>query len=806
MRKAIALGTVPCALACLRILASTVAAQAFAARPGTIDWANRPAAPAAKVKGYLPVTAPEEQGVDSAKLEEWVKALDAQVKLMHGFVLLRHGRLVAEGKWAPYYGERHALYGLSGTVFAGFLGKRRLEHKNEKCAEGEELAALTAKDPANAWAEAEVLRKIAFAKSWGNLPQHIARAFSQHIDPSFNWEYPSSSGDGLGRETSVRNMALLGQLHLMKGDWFGRRLWYKEWGEQYYRFVRRPSGVFAAHGERGQLLMVAPHSDAVLAVNADTADDEKVLSLTETMLLPSLSDEPLPANEAAAKRLQDVCKTLSLEEVRDAAKPVFEPSATYDLAENRYGFSQFRLGRTDKGHRLELRSKAGAEMYELRAAVARSREMHTFAEKGDGPLVLKGRYHVSATGGWQTPSIYRARLHFTAIAARLDLDFDFADPERPVLSVARWGETAPLKIAAKKAETICGVKRVQNRAEIIWTHPIRKVEYIGWPTVMRRRSGELIASYSGNREAHVCPYGREELIRSFDGGETWTQKPEIFHNSIVDDRDCGITELANGDLLAAWFSSTCFAGNYPKAYAKLPRALVDEARGFWTRRSTDGGKTWEDPVPHQSSSPHGAVQLKDGRVLIAGHAWRRGDVWNHKHCPDPEICLMIEESTDNGRSWHVLAKVQPQPPFNANEFTDEPYLVETDDGRLIVFCRTVSTPYMTQVVSTDGGRTWSEMSDTPLHGYPPHFLKLRNGKLLCSYVRRATLHEMVTVSDDQGRTWDVANEIFISKGVDKDMGYPSTVENDDGTLLTVYYQKENVGEPPCLMATKWRLK
>ena len=97
------------------------------------------------------------------------------------------------------------------------------------------------------------------------------------------------------------------------------------------------------------------------------------------------------------------------------------------------------------------------------------------------------------------------------------------------------------------------------------------------------------------------------------------------------------------------------------------------------------------------------------------------------------------------------------------------------------------------------------MSDTPLHGYPPHFLKLKNGKLLCSYVRRDTLHEMVTVSDDQGRTWDVPNEIFISKGVDKDMGYPSTVENDDGTLLTVYYQKENAGEPPCLMATKWRL-
>ncbi len=790
------------------ISALMAALAACAAKPGTIDWANKPDAPPAKVKGYLPSSAPEEQGMDSAKVEAWVKALDGQVKLMHGFVLLRHGRLVAEGRWAPYHGDRHALYGLSSAVFAGFIGKRRLDAKTYGPADGELLAALTAKDPANSWAEANALCKFAVKWSWGGkgaLPQTLARTFSTHIDPTFNWECGNTAGDGLGRVTNARNMALLGQLHLWNGDWFGRRLWDERWDVGHYSFIKRPSGVMAAYGDRGQVLAIVPRADMVLSVNADTADTERILSLTEEILLPALSDTPLPRNDAAAKSLEALCRTLSLEEIRDAAKPAQEPSATYDLAKNRYGFTQFRLVRAAKGHRLELRGKGGSEMYELRAAVARSREMHVFVDSKDGPLALNGKYKVSATGGWIAPNIYRARLYFTMLAARLDMDFDFADMERPVLSIARWGEGAPERITAKKAESICGVKRVQSRAEIIWTHPIRKVEYIGWPTVMRRRSGELIASYSGNREGHVCPYGREELIRSFDGGETWTQKPEIFHNSIVDDRDCGITELANGDLLAVWFSSTCFAGNYPKAYAKLPRALVDEARGLWTRRSTDGGKTWEAPVPHQSSSPHGAVQLKDGRILIAGHAWRRADVWNHKHCPDPEICLMIEESTDNGRSWHVLAKVRPQQPFNGNEFTEEPYLVETDDGRLIVFCRTVSTPCMTQVVSTDGGRTWGEMSDTPLHGYPPHFLKLRNGKLLCSYVRRSTLHEMVTVSDDQGRTWDVPNEIFISKGVDKDMGYPSTVENDDGTLLTVYYQKENAGEPPCLMATKWRL-
>lgn len=254
-----------------------------------------------------------------------------------------------------------------------------------------------------------------------------------------------------------------------------------------------------------------------------------------------------------------------------------------------------------------------------------------------------------------------------------------------------------------------------------------------------------------------------------------------------------------------WFSSTCFEGCYPKAYAKLPRNLVDEARGEWTRRSTDGGRTWEPPVGHRAHAPHGAVQLKDGRILIAGTASTRADVWNRRNYPEREKLLMIEESTDNGRSWHVLAKIVPQPPFNVNDHTDEPYLVETTDGRLIVFCRT-SLPVMTQVVSGDGGKTWSAMTKTPIVGYPPHFLQLRNGKLLCSYVDRDTLHEMAVVSDDQGRTWDVANRIFISKGPKTDMGYPSTVENDDGTLLTVYYQPETAAEVPCLMATKWKLR
>ena len=32
--------------------------------------------------------------------------------------------------------------------------------------------------------------------------------------------------------------------------------------------------------------------------------------------------------------------------------------------------------------------------------------------------------------------------------------------------------------------------------------------YHGWPTLLRRATGELLVAYSGGREAHICPFGR----------------------------------------------------------------------------------------------------------------------------------------------------------------------------------------------------------------------------------------------------------------------------------------------------------
>src|SRR5438876_6469616 len=81
--------------------------------------------------------------------------------------------------------------------------------------------------------------------------------------------------------------------------------------------------------------------------------------------------------------------------------------------------------------------------------------------------------------------------------------------------------------------------------------------YHGWATLAQRKNGELLVVYSGGREAHVCPFGRVELIRSSDGGRTWSW-PEVILDTPIDDRDAGVLETSAGSLLVTTFTSLAY--------------------------------------------------------------------------------------------------------------------------------------------------------------------------------------------------------------------------------------------------------
>lgn len=76
-----------------------------------------------KTQQDLPRSLPELQGIASSAILQFVEALESQIHEVHSFMLLRHGRVVAEGWWSPYGREYpHLLFSLSKSVTSTAVG------------------------------------------------------------------------------------------------------------------------------------------------------------------------------------------------------------------------------------------------------------------------------------------------------------------------------------------------------------------------------------------------------------------------------------------------------------------------------------------------------------------------------------------------------------------------------------------------------------------------------------------------------------------------------------------------------------
>ncbi len=346
-----------------------------------------------------------------------------------------------------------------------------------------------------------------------------------------------------------------------------------------------------------------------------------------------------------------------------------------------------------------------------------------------------------------------------------------------------------------------------STAEILETKVLCKEpgKYIGWPTITRTGSEELLVVFSGNRDAHICPYGITQMIRSSDNGKSWSA-PVTINNTPLDDRDAGILETDKGTLLVSWFTSLAF--DTPEQYKehpewkrhseKISRETKQQWPGNWTRRSIDGGKTWEKPVRQIVSAPHGPIQLHNHQLLYLG----TGILNNEK-------VIGTEISRNDGKTWKLISTIKIPQELSINDFW-EPTVVEVSDNHLIALVRynsgNESSGYLFQSESNNGGKSWSRLHKTPIWGFPAHLLKLSNGWILAVYgVRKPPFGERACISKDGGKTWDIENEITLSQGTNGDLGYPSSVQLKDGSIFTVYYQIDQPGEKTCLMATYWKL-
>jgi CubicO group peptidase (beta-lactamase class C family) len=232
----------------------------------------------------LPRSSPEEQGVSSAGVLEFVEAADRGVGSMNSFMLVRHGHVVAEGWWAPYdAASPHSLYSLSksftSTAVGLAIGEGKLSvddpvlkffPEDAPAEPGQQLKAMRVSDllrmstgqqtepPRTAdvpWTKTFLAHPVPFKPGthflYNTSATYMASAIVQkatgetvldYLKPRLfgplgienpTWEASPQgvSAGGYGLSVRTEDIAKFGQLYLRKGKWGDKQLVPEAWVE-----------------------------------------------------------------------------------------------------------------------------------------------------------------------------------------------------------------------------------------------------------------------------------------------------------------------------------------------------------------------------------------------------------------------------------------------------------------------------------------------------------------------------------------------------------------------------------------------
>ena len=301
-----------------------------------------------------------------------------------------------------------------------------------------------------------------------------------------------------------------------------------------------------------------------------------------------------------------------------------------------------------------------------------------------------------------------------------------------------------------------------------------------WPNLTRLADGTVIASIF-NQPTHGGWEGDVEAWTSRDGGRTWQHRGTPAPHAPGTNRQnvaAGPTPDEALIVLASGWSDRPAPGTYrnPHEGHILPP---------WICRSEDGGyhltrDTLELPEPDMAAVPFGdIVTLDDGTLGACLYTFKHG----HR---GSERAFFIT-SHDDGHTWggwHLMTEGQ------INETTP----IALGNGRLLAAARTLGAMQpVNLLVSEDDGRSWRYQETLTMPGqHPANLRRLNDGRVLLTYgVRNGGLWGVAArISDDHGESWgkpitllNLAPDCYGHV----DCGYPSTIQRDDGRLVTAYY-------------------
>ena len=259
--------------------------------------------------------------------------------------------------------------------------------------------------------------------------------------------------------------------------------------------------------------------------------------------------------------------------------------------------------------------------------------------------------------------------------------------------------------------------------------------------------------------------GRAEIIRSTDGGKTWS-RPTVLLDTPWDDRAPNFCQLQDGTILCSLFT-------YPGPSATdLAR---DPAKTTLTGiiRSFDNGRTWEQepkrlPVPFVFDATDGPIiKLQDGSALICVY----GRTVEAQH-----DMVAFCRSTDSGDTWEFLSTV------STDHEMSETAVAQLPDGRLVLIAR----PEGDIAWSHDGGRSWTKPVSFGIRLFEPRLMTLRDGTLLCLHGSYGAGGFRAMFSTDGGETWICAHEKWGFPVDPSVYGYGQAVELSDGSIWAAY--------------------
>jgi hypothetical protein len=110
--------------------------------------------------------------------------------------------------------------------------------------------------------------------------------------------------------------------------------------------------------------------------------------------------------------------------------------------------------------------------------------------------------------------------------------------------------------------------------------------------------------------------------------------------------------------------------------------------------------------------------------------------------------------------------------------------------------------------SDDNGATWRQVSivtpeESAKSSNPPSMIRLKDGRLCITYGHRLPPFGIkARISNDEGKTW--GEELWLRQGAGNyDLGYPRTVQRQDGKIVTAYYYNDKADGERYIAATIW---